>query len=87
MTAPTATVIRGGREVEIPARDLVPGDVVIIKTGDRIPADGRLLEAVNLKVEEASLTGESVPVNKDVKAISGDPSIGDRKNMIFTGTR
>jgi Ca2+-transporting ATPase len=86
MTAPTATVIRGGREVEIPARDLVPGDVVIIKTGDRIPADGRLLEAVNLKVEEASLTGESVPVNKDVKAISGDPSIGDRKNMIFTGT-
>lgn len=86
MTAPTATVIRGGREVEVPARDLVPGDVVIIRTGDRVPADGRLLEAVNLKVEEASLTGESVPVNKDVKPISGDVSIGDRKNMIFTGT-
>ncbi len=59
MAAPTATVLRDSAEVKIPARELVPGDVVILRTGDRVPADARLLEAVNLQVEEAALTGES----------------------------
>ncbi len=87
MAAPTAAVLRNGVEVKIPARDLVPGDVVILHTGDRVPADARLLEAINLQVEEAALTGESVPVEKHVKALeSDDLAIGDRKNMVYAGT-
>jgi Ca2+-transporting ATPase len=87
MAAPTAAVLRDGVEVKIPARDLVPGDVVILHTGDRVPADGRLLEAVNLQVEEAALTGESVPVEKHVRALENeDLAIGDRKNMVYAGT-
>ncbi len=87
MAAPTAAVLRDGVEVKIPARDLVPGDVVILHTGDRVPADARLLEAINLQVEEAALTGESVPVEKHVKALeSDDLAIGDRKNMVYAGT-
>ena len=64
MAAPTATALRDGEEVEIPARELVPGDVVLLRAGDKIPADARLIEAVNLQIEEAALTGESVPVGK-----------------------
>ncbi|MCA2000547.1 MAG: cation-translocating P-type ATPase [Chloroflexi bacterium] len=87
MAAPTATVLRDGVEVKIPARDLAPGDVVILRTGDRIPADARLLETVNLQVEEAALTGESVPVEKHVRALENDDlPIGDRKNMVYAGT-
>ncbi|CAG1008359.1 H+-transporting ATPase [Anaerolineales bacterium] len=87
MAAPTAAVLRDGVEVKIPAKDLVPGDVVILHTGDRVPADGRLLEAVNLQVEEAALTGESVPVEKHVRALENeDLAIGDRKNMVYAGT-
>jgi len=87
MAAPTAAVLRDGVEVKIPARDLVPGDVVILHTGDRVPADGRLLEAINLQVEEAALTGESVPVEKHVKMLENeDLPIGDRKNMVYAGT-
>jgi Ca2+-transporting ATPase len=87
MAAPTATVLRDGLEVKIPAKDLVPGDVVILRTGDRIPSDARLLEAVNLQVEESALTGESVPVEKHVKALENtDSPIGDRKNMVYAGT-
>lgn len=87
MAAPTATVIRDGQEVKIPARDLVPGDVVSIHTGDRIPADGRLLESVNLQVEEAALTGESVPVEKHTQELqTEDLPLGDRKNMVYAGT-
>jgi Ca2+-transporting ATPase len=87
MAAPTATVLRDGIEAEIPARDLAPGDVVILHTGDLVPADARLLEAVNLQAEEAALTGESVPVEKHVRPLenSGLP-IGDRKNMVYAGT-
>ena len=62
MAAPTTTALRDGEEVEIAARDLVPGDVILLRAGDKIPADARLIEAVNLQIEEASLTGESVPV-------------------------
>ena len=87
MAAPNATVLRDGLEVKIPARDLVPGDVVILHTGDRVPADARLLEAINLQVEEAALTGESVPVEKHIQILeNADLPIGDRKNMVYAGT-
>jgi Ca2+-transporting ATPase len=87
MAAPTATVLRDGNEVDMPARELVPGDVILLHTGDRIPADARLLEAINLQVEEAALTGESVPVEKHILPLSGDDlPVGDRKNMAYAGT-
>ena len=87
MTAPTATVLRDGDECEIPARQLVPGDVVLLRAGDRVPADARLIESINLQIEEAALTGESVPVEKCAGALD-DPGLvlGDRRNMAFAGT-
>ena len=87
MAAPTASVFRDGVETRIPARDLVPGDVILLHTGDRIPADARLLEAVNLQVEEAALTGESIPIDKIIHALPADElPVGDRKNMVYAGT-
>jgi P-type Ca2+ transporter type 2C len=87
MAAPTASVMRDGGEIEIPARDLVPGDMVVLSTGNRIPADLRLIEAANLRTEEAPLTGESTPVEKVSQNITGaDIPIGDRKNMAYSGT-
>jgi Ca2+-transporting ATPase len=86
MAAPTASVLRDNKEVEVPARELVPGDIVLLRTGDRIPADARVIEAVNLKADEASLTGESTPVEKTEKTLVGEVSVGDRSNMVFTGT-
>ena len=86
MAAPTATVLRDEKLTEIPTRDLVPGDIFLIQTGNRIPADGRLIEAVNLRTEESSLTGESVPVSKTTEPVMDAASIGDRKNMVFAGT-
>ena len=87
MAAPTATVLRDGVEIKIPARELVPGDVILLHTGDRIPADARLLESINMQLEEAALTGESVPVEKHVRALDHDDlQVGDRKNMIYAGT-
>ena len=87
MAAPTATVLRDGKEAKIPARDVVPGDVVILHTGDRIPADGRLIESINLQIEEAALTGESVPVEKHTDPLHSDEMpVGDRKNMVYAGT-
>ena len=87
MAAPTATVLRDDEEEEIPTRDLVPGDVILLRAGDRIPADVRLVEAINLQIEEAALTGESVPVEKQVPALpEGESAIGDRRNMAYAGT-
>ncbi len=87
MAAPTAAVLRDGGEIKVPARELVPGDVILLHTGDRIPADGRVLESVNLQVEEAALTGESVPVEKQTDALpDADLGVGDRKNMVYAGT-
>jgi Ca2+-transporting ATPase len=86
MAAPMASVIRNGRETEISAQELVPGDIVLLATGDRIPADARLIEAINLKVDEASLTGESVPVEKTNTVLPEEISIGDKRNMVFMGT-
>jgi Ca2+-transporting ATPase len=87
MAAPTASVIREDREKQIPAWEVVPGDIVVLRTGDRIPADLRILEAMNLRTNEASLTGESVPVEKTTTALStkGVP-ISERRNMAFVGT-
>jgi Ca2+-transporting ATPase len=87
MAAPTAAIIRDGNEIEIPARELVPGDIVILSTGDRIPADLRLIEVVNLSTQEAPLTGESTPIEKTVTVIEGtEIPVSDRKNMAYTGT-
>ena len=87
MAAPTATVLRDGTEAEVPAHELVPGDVILLRAGDKVPADGRLLEAINLQVEEAALTGESVPVEKHTAPLeSGAHAVGDRKNMVYSGT-
>lgn len=86
MAAPRATVLREGELHVIPAREIVPGDLVSLKTGDRIPADCRLREESNLRVNEASLTGESVPISKTTRPIPGDVIVGDRKNMVYTGT-
>jgi Ca2+-transporting ATPase len=87
MAAPTATVLRGGEECEVPARQLVPGDVILLHAGDRVPADGRLIESVNLQIEEAALTGESVPAEKHADALDEpELALGDRRNMAFAGT-
>jgi len=80
------TVRRGGEAIEIDASDVVPGDIVLLEEGQKIPADIRLIQVHSLQVNEASLTGESLPVNKDVKPISGEASLGDQKNMTFAGT-
>ncbi|MBI3396537.1 MAG: ATPase, partial [Spirochaetia bacterium] len=82
MSAPNAEVIRSGEPVTLPARDLVPGDVICLHPGDRVPADGRLLEAVNLRSDEAPLTGESIAVSKMTGALPTGLSLADRQNMV-----
>lgn len=87
MAAPSATVIRDGHQDTIPAEELVPGDLVVLAAGNHVPADMRLIETVNLRIQESSLTGESVPVEKNASAVlDGDIPIGDRSNSAFTGT-
>ena len=86
MLSPTITVLRGGKEVEVLSRELVPGDVLVLESGDKIPADARMIEVHSIKCDEASLTGESVPVGKDPKVVRKEAQVGDRKNMVFAGT-
>jgi Ca2+-transporting ATPase len=87
MAEPSATVIRDGKEIDIPSRELVPGDIIILLTGKKVPADGRILSAVNLKADEAALTGESVPVEKQSEPLeSVQLPVGDRCNMVYAGT-
>jgi Ca2+-transporting ATPase len=87
MAAPDATVIRDGQQKSIPAFDLVPGDIILLAAGNRVPADSRLIEAVNLRMDEAVLTGESLPSEKMTEIVSKeDAPLGDRKNMIYAGT-
>ena len=87
LAAPDAMVIRDGTRVRIPARELVPGDIVLLEAGNFIPADVRLVESVNLRIEEAALTGESVPVEKRAGlTLEGEVPLGDRKNTAFMGT-
>ncbi len=86
MVAPTATVMRDGKEAKVPAGEIVPGDILLLYTGDKVPADARLIESVNLKTDEASLTGESSPAKKNVDVCAENTPINDRNNMAFTGT-
>jgi len=91
MTAATCKVIRDGKQMTLHADELVPGDIVVLEAGDAVPADGRIIENASLKIEEAALTGESVPVNKmiDALGVSGekaDVPLGDRKNMCYMGS-
>ena len=84
LTSPAAVVVRAGREREIPAQELVPGDVVILAAGCQVPADVRLTQTVNTRMEESALTGESVPVSKSSAFLAGrELPAGDRKNMAF----
>ncbi len=86
LAAPKARVRRNGEEMLVPVRELVPGDVVLLETGDRIPADCRILESVSLQADESMLTGESRPVSKHTASLKGSPYLADRKNMLYMGT-
>ncbi len=86
MASPQATVMRGGKVKTIRAEEVVPGDVLVLNAGDRVAADARIFEAVNLKVDESMLTGESVPVEKTVDVLGEDTPLADRTNMVFSGT-
>lgn len=86
LTPLTAVVIRDGKARRIDAKELVPGDVLVLEAGDRIPADARLFESMELRVDEASLTGESTPVEKNTAQLRKDVQVTDRKNMVFMGT-
>jgi len=87
MAAPEAQVLREGHRIMVPSRELVPGDIVFIEAGNFIPADIRLLDAVNLSIDEASLTGESVPAKKNAESnLQADIPLGDRENTAFSGT-
>ena len=87
LAAPEATVLREGKEQVVPAREVVPGDVLVLHTGDKVAADGRLLEAVNLKNDESLLTGESTSVSKTTDPLPQSPvPVADQKNMVFGGT-
>jgi len=86
LTAPKARVIRDGEEVIIPAKEIVPGDILALESGDQIPADARIIQAIELKTSEAVLTGESAPVNKDVAPVKEEAAISERRNTLFTST-
>ena len=87
MSSPTAKVLRGGKRMEIPSAEVVPGDIVLLEAGDMVVADGRILENFSLKVNESSLTGESEGVDKTADAIDADQvALGDQKNMVFSGS-
>ncbi|MEJ5186039.1 MAG: cation-translocating P-type ATPase, partial [Candidatus Geothermincolales bacterium] len=87
LSAPTAQVLREGKVMEVPSKDLVPGDIILLEAGDRVPADARLVESHSLKAEEASLTGESGSVDKNTEPLEDPMSpIGDRRNMVYAGT-
>src|SRR3989338_9034333 len=86
LTSLKATVIREGKEKEIDAKLLVPGDVVKLETGDKIPADCRLIDVTELQTQEATLTGESTPINKELSVLAEKTPLADRLNMAFSGT-
>ena len=90
MSKAQSKVIRDGKQISIPSEDLVVGDIVVLEAGDAVPADARIIECASMKIEEAALTGESVPVDKKVDALTpgdnGDVALGDRKNMVFMGS-
>ncbi|MEM2050067.1 MAG: cation-translocating P-type ATPase [Thermoproteota archaeon] len=87
MLSPNVTVIRDSKEVSIPLREVVPGDILVLKEGDKVPADARLIDVINLRVNEASLTGESVPVVKETSPLPENTPVSERRNMVFSGTQ
>ena len=90
IAAATSKVIRDGKQITVHSEDLVVGDIIVLEAGDAVPADARIIECASMKIEEAALTGESVPVTKQVEALTpnanGDVALGDRKNMVFMGS-
>ena len=86
MLSPTCTVIRDGKQKEVAVKEIVPGDIIVLEAGDKIPADSRIIESANLQVNEAPLTGESVPVSKTAEALAEGALLADRTNMVFSGT-
>lgn len=86
LTAPRARVLRDGKVAIIPAKEVVPGDIILLEAGDHIPADANLIETVELKSEEAALTGESTPISKRLEPVAEKTPVADRKNMVFMGT-
>ena len=86
MVSPHVLVLRGGNEKSMDSIELVPGDIILLEAGSRVPADSRLIEAANLEVDEAALTGESRPVNKRLESVAEDAGVGDQKDMVFMGT-
>ncbi|NHB75359.1 HAD-IC family P-type ATPase [Rhodobacter calidifons] len=86
LLAPKAAVLRDGQRVSLPGADLVPGDIVLLEAGDKVPADLRVIEARGLAAQEAILTGESVPVEKDTRPVAADAALGDRRSMLWSGT-
>ncbi len=86
MAAAQASVLRDGEQRSVPAAEIVPGDLILIEEGDTIPADARLIHSTALQTAEAALTGESLPVSKDIAPVAGEAGVGDRNNMVFSGT-
>jgi len=86
LTSPKARVMRDGKDTVIPAEEVVPGDIILLETGDRVPADARLIEAVDLKTDEAVLTGESTPVEKITEVVPENTPVSDRRNIVFMAT-
>jgi Ca2+-transporting ATPase len=86
LAAPESTVVRDGERQRIQAEQIVPGDIVLVEAGDKIPADARIVEEANLHADEAPLTGESMPVAKDARPIDAEAGIGDRRNMLYSST-
>jgi len=86
MSAAEANVLRDGERLRVSAAELVPGDVILVEEGDTIPADARLIQSPTLQVAEAALTGESMPSSKSIEPVAADASLGDRRNMLFSGT-
>jgi len=86
MSAARANVVREGERQSVVSSELVPGDIILVEEGDTIPADARLVQSTSLQTAEAALTGESLPVSKDTVAVSGETGLGDRRNMVFSGT-
>ncbi|MCX6574043.1 MAG: HAD-IC family P-type ATPase, partial [Candidatus Aminicenantes bacterium] len=86
MLSPTVRLIRNGREHEVPSKEIVPGDILLLEAGFKVPADARLIEIASLKCDEAPLTGESMPVAKDIAKLAPAVRVADRTNMVYTGT-
>lgn len=86
LTAAESKVVRGGCRKQVKSGSLVPGDVIVLEAGDSVPADARLIECASLKCEESALTGESVPAEKSLAPLCGDVTLGDRTNMVYSGS-